>query len=253
MSQITVVISTANRKKAELCVAQILASAGMPLQVIVIENYSGRALAHVYNQGQRQALGDICVFVHDDVIIKTKNWAKRILGVFQDILIGMTGVVGSTFMDRTGFWANAGPDFLRGQISQVSNNQVRHHKYHASQLKISEVVAVDGCFFAVKTALFHDGLLFDNELFSGFHFYEVDLAMQIKFKHNKKIVVLNDFWLLHQSEGSFDDHWNKYRLRFLEKYQNKFPIYIDDAFNADYISKQEQSFNKFCKNNFGTI
>ena len=79
----------------------------------------------------------------------------------------------------------------------------------------AEVVAVDGLFFAVRRSLFHR-IRFDDATFDGFHFYDLDLCMQIRKTH--RLIVTWDLLVKHLSAGRCDDSWKEAGARFLKKY-----------------------------------
>jgi hypothetical protein len=84
-----------------------------------------------------------------------------------------------------------------------------------------EVAAVDGLFFAVRASLF-ERIRFDDATFDGFHFYDLDICMQARATH--KVVVTDDIFVKHLSEGSFDQVWIRYAERFVEKYRAQLPV-----------------------------
>jgi glycosyltransferase involved in cell wall biosynthesis len=74
------------------------------LQVIEIIN-NGESLTKSYNRGLKQATNDIVVFCHDDIIIETKQWGKKLLKLFsRNSQYGVLGVAGTKYMSSSGQW-----------------------------------------------------------------------------------------------------------------------------------------------------
>jgi GT2 family glycosyltransferase len=103
----------------------------------------------------------------------------------------------------------------------------------------AEVVAVDGLFFAIRRDLF-DRIHFDDALFDGFHFYDLDISMQVRLSH--RILVTWDIVVKHYSEGSFDQRWKRYATRFVLKWSDHLPATCTDltpSVNPDSRAKGE--------------
>jgi hypothetical protein len=62
---------------------------------------------------------------------------------------------------------------------------------------------------------------FDDVLFDRFHFYDLDICMQIRKTH--RIIVTPDILVKHQSGGSFNNEWFTYAQRFARKYRTDLP------------------------------
>jgi hypothetical protein len=83
------------------------------------------------------------------------------------------------------------------------------------------VVAVDGLFFAIPKRLF-PAVRFDDKTFPGFHFYDLDICMQVRRTH--KLIVTWDIMLKHLSGGNMNMVWLEYGNKFLEKYKAELPV-----------------------------
>ncbi|MBD3346275.1 MAG: hypothetical protein GF401_14565 [Chitinivibrionales bacterium] len=179
-------------------------------------------LCSAYNRGLEYAQGDICVFMHEDVFMLHPEWGKIIESKFaQDETLGCIGVAGTQYLfaDKPG-WVAAGRPFIHGKVTHQKGEQCVLTVYSWIDGDI-EVVAVDGLFMAVRRSLF-DEIRFDDVTFNQFHFYDLDICMQIRNTH--KIIVTDAIVLKHFSGGSFDGVWKAYADKFLEKYREILPV-----------------------------
>ncbi|MBN1307635.1 MAG: glycosyltransferase [Chitinispirillaceae bacterium] len=192
-------------------------------EYIRIDNRDNRySLSAAYNEGVRRSRGGIAVFVHEDVFFMEGGWGEKLVGKFKDPTIGLVGVAGTEYLfaDEPG-WVAAGRPFIHGHvIHELENGEVYNLTVFSWEKEDIDVVAVDGLFFAVRKELFGT-VGFDETVFDGFHFYDIDLCMQIRRTH--RCIVTWDLLVKHQSGGSFDEHWKRYALRFIAKYRSELP------------------------------
>jgi glycosyltransferase involved in cell wall biosynthesis len=198
-------------------------TAGADIEYLRIDNSSNSySLAAAYNKGVEQSEGNIIVFMHDDVFFMEGNWAAVLESKFANESTGLVGVAGTQYLfaDNPG-WVVAGRPFIRGHvIHELNNGQVYTLTVFNWERPDAEVVAVDGLFFAIRKDLFTT-IRFDEQTFDGFHFYDLDICMQVRRSH--KLIVTWDLLIKHQSGGSFNDNWKKYAFRFSEKYRQELP------------------------------
>lgn len=197
---------------------------GSAFEYIRIDNRDNRySLCSAYNDGVRRAKGDILVFVHEDVFFMEANWGLALEKKFLDQTIGLVGVAGTQYLfkDVPG-WVAAGRPFIHGQVvHEINNGDVYNLTVFSWENKDTDVVAVDGLFFAIRKDLFTK-ISFDEHTFDGFHFYDLDICMQINKTH--RLIVTWDVLLKHQSGGSFDSVWKMYAAKFLAKYSDILPV-----------------------------
>jgi GT2 family glycosyltransferase len=179
-------------------------------------------ICNVYNHAVAQARGDILTFMHEDAFFMEKGWNTALEIKFADPALGLVGVAGTQFLfaEHPG-WVAAGRPFIKGKVIHETNNGASFHLTVFSWDETDrDVVAVDGLFFAVRKSLF-DRIAFDEATFDGFHFYDLDICMQIRKTH--RLIVTPEIIIKHQSAGSFDAVWKDYALRFLQKYKSELP------------------------------
>ena len=186
-------------------------------------------ICSAYNKGVDLSNGEIIVFVHEDVFFLEKGWGiilEKKMKEYSDV--GLIGVAGTQYLfsmdqylklNTVPVWIGAGVPFTRGRIVQIYNNKVLLSVFNWDKSD-SEVVAVDGLFMGIRKSIF-ELIRFDSTLFDGFHFYDLDICMQL-IKHSKCLVTW-DILLKHLSIGVTDENYIHYGLVFLNKWKNDLP------------------------------
>ncbi|MHA1975153.1 MAG: glycosyltransferase [Candidatus Hodarchaeales archaeon] len=202
---------------------------GKDIDIIEIIN-NGESLTKCYNRGLKQTKYDIVVFCHDDIIINTKNWGKKLKKQFEENPeYGIIGVAGSTEIGETGkWWEDKG--LMVGFVKHSSNGKTWESRYSGLfHDEIIETVMVDGLFFAVdKNKLKYK---FDESV-EGFHFYDVDFCFGNHINGNKVGVGFN-IKIIHKSIGETDDEWEKNRIGFIDKWKDNLPTSIKGRIICD--------------------
>ena len=225
---------------------------GESCEYIRIDNSSAEmGICEAYNRGIDKAAGDILVFVHEDVFFMEEGWGKVLQSKFSaDSSVGLIGVAGTQYLLADDLrWHIAGQPFLKGRVIHELDKGGRFILTVFSWDKTdAEVVAVDGLFFAVKKELF-SRVRFDDNTFRGFHFYDLDVCMQIRQTH--KCMVTWDILLKHLSAGKNDPSWHNAANLFAQKHQKELPVSCVDsvpvpgqrqgAFNYDLKDKVSQN------------
>jgi GT2 family glycosyltransferase len=193
------------------------------IEYLRIDNREPRTgICAVYNRAVAMAHGDIIAFMHEDAFFMEKGWDAVLAKKFSEPSIGLVGVAGTQYLfaEHPG-WVAAGRPFIRGKvIHETSDARDFHLTVFSWDDRDSDVVAVDGLFFAIRRNLF-DRIAFDETTFDGFHFYDLDICMQVRKTH--RLIVTPDIIVKHRSGGSFNATWQKYGERFLQKYSTELP------------------------------
>ncbi|MBN1130948.1 MAG: hypothetical protein JXA71_18305 [Chitinispirillaceae bacterium] len=201
-----------------------------PHEYIRLDNRGDGAtgICAAYNRGVKQARGDILLFMHEDVFCMEPGWGRVLEAKFNaDKGLGLVGVAGTQYLfaDRMS-WTAAGRPFLRGRVvHELDGGKTFVMTAFSLDKSDAEVVAVDGLFFAVRASLF-DRIRFDETTFPGFHFYDLDLSMQVRETH--RLIVTWDILVKHLSAGSPDEAWRSQGRNFLEKYRGRLPVSCTD-------------------------
>jgi len=220
-------IITCSRKELSWDIHQrnVQKTAGSETEYIRIDNRSNRYnLCSAYNEGVRRATGEILVFMHEDVFFVEGGWAQKLTEKFSEESLGLIGVAGTQYLFADNpSWVAAGRPFIKGQVIHELNQGSSYFlTVFDWQSEDTPVVAVDGLFFAIRKSLFEQ-IRFDDITFDGFHFYDLDICMQIAKSHHLKVTT--DILVKHLSGGSFDQSWKMYASRFINKYHSVLPAY----------------------------
>jgi GT2 family glycosyltransferase len=182
----------------------------------------GESLTKFYNKALKETTNDIVVFCHDDILLNTNNWGKKIVKHFSETDYGILGVAGTTHMGDSGRWWDDNTKMM-GQVRHTHEGRSWDSKYCSLfGDKVLESIVVDGLFFAIKK----DRLTktFD-ENFNGFHFYEIDFCFN-NHLNGTKVGVISNIRVTHKSIGMTNDEWENNRLQFVNKYVKKLPYNI---------------------------
>jgi protein O-GlcNAc transferase len=191
--------------------------------VEVIGIHDAKSLCEGYNRGTTMSRGDVLIFCHDDIEIVHDDFAARVLGHLQaHDLIGVAGTSRLVNSD----WRHGGPSNVHGQIIHRPPNDASFVAANMSgyiylgiglqDSTIDSIQAVDGVFIATKRAVW-EKLRFDQDTFDGFHLYDIDFSYRA-FLAGYKLAIPLDLLLIHFSTGRYDQAWQKYNLKFLEKF-----------------------------------
>ncbi len=216
---ITVVYCTKESKPQHR--EHIIKTSGIDKTIEVIEIINnGEGLTRPYNRGLQQAKYDIIVYMHNDVIIETDNWGKKILKHFEENPeYGILGLAGTTDIPESGKWWEDRSKMV-GIVNHKHEGKKWESKYSMSRgSELNDVVIVDGLFFAIHKDRIKNTF---NENFTGFHFYEVDFVFSNYLK-GVKVGVMFDVRVTHLSIGMTNEEWEKSRLQFAEIYKENLP------------------------------
>ena len=204
-------------------------------KVEVIEYVNkGEGLTKFYSKGLKEAKYDIVVFLHDDIIIETKQVASKLVKLYENNPeYGVLGVAGSKYMAESGrWWENSKK--MYGRVAHTHQGKTWLSAY-SDDLgnNVEEVVNVDGVFFSVhKKRLKVD---FDLKV-KGFHFYDVDFSFRCHLS-GVKVGVHTNIRVNHMSIGETNDEWEQNRIEFAEKFKDKLPINLKRVISDNHSLK----------------
>jgi GT2 family glycosyltransferase len=221
---ITVIFST--RKTNPNFIEQITKSSELKdVQVIEVVNNRDYSLSEVYNRLFDEAKYDICVAIHDDIILET-GWGKKLLKDFKNNPeFAILGKAGSLIMEESGiYWQKLSTHMLGHVTHQIGDKPKYLSSYSSKFEKPIEVVTIDGLFMAFnKTKVKHK---FDT-YFNGFHFYDHGFCIP-NYISGVKIGVTFSFEITHKSAGETNDEFEYNRLKFIKKYHESLPLEVEN-------------------------
>jgi hypothetical protein len=194
-----------------------------PFEYLVIDGSKGPLrYSAAYNWAKDHVKGDIVVFIYDELYFMSLNWGQALAFKFaQDPSLGMIGIAGSQYLfaDKYSLTA-AGRPFIKGRMMYHLQNGDFFAAVFSQDKGDSEVVALDGSFLAVRTELLKK-TSFDEALFGGSHFWDMDFCMQAR--KQGRIIVTPDIVVKRMSQQVFDPEWHATGRQFLQKYRNELP------------------------------
>lgn len=220
----------------------VAATIGCSHEYIRIDNTDkGLGICAAYNRGIDKSSGEICVFAHEDLFFVVPGWGGILEEKFSaDGGLGLVGVAGTQYLyDKNPAWVAAGQPYIKGKVIHQSGRESRCVlTVYSPEKEDAEVVVADGLFLAIRRSVL-DSVRFDEQTFDAFHFYDLDICMQVRRTH--RVVVTSDIMVKHFSGGSFDQSWREYGRRFVEKYRESLPASCTDTV-PDLSPEKRKSF-----------
>lgn len=186
----------------------------------IIRIPDARSMCEGYNRGVAQSRGEVLVFSHDDIEIHAADFRTRLLDHLNHF--DLIGVAGTTLLAGPALgWA--GPPNVYGQLGQYvrAKNFFEAAIFSAPARRIGNMQALDGVFFAGHRRVI-DATPFDEQIFTGFHHYDIDFTYRA-FRAGFKLGVCCDLDLIHFSAGAFGDAWKQSAERFMQKHGESLP------------------------------
>ncbi len=218
VDMISVVVST--RKIDDGFINMVKSTSGLSdIQILAYENNGELSLTQVYNKGLRDSLHDIVVFMHDDVIIKTKKWGDKLLKHYNDTEYGILGVAGTKSLGSDGvWWSNR--ESMYGRVRHTDGNKIWRSEYsYDFGNRIKDVVVVDGVFMSCAKSRIKCSF---DEAYDNFHFYDISFCFD-NFKSNVSVGVHFNIDIIHKSTGQINDKWENNRLKFINRESKNLP------------------------------
>lgn len=188
---ISVIICSRQHDITEEQRQSIETSIGLPHEIVVIDNNDNHhTIFSAYNEGVERSKYEILCFMHDDVLCHQLNWGQILCHYFEDPHIGLVGISGPLYLSSlpAPWWSVSNSCFNFQSIAQCvldTNRKDRSISRHATipeqvpALGYTDVVVCDGILLAIPKHLFRK-IRFDEDTYSGFHFYDLDISLQVK-------------------------------------------------------------------------
>lgn len=243
---ISIIICNRSKDISPILKENITETIGVEYEIISIDNSRNQYnIFQAYNKGVAKAKYPILCFMHDDILYHTINWGIKVVKHFQGSNVGMIGIAGPTYVSKFPgiWWGIAG----HNKVHSTRQNNLDTDRYDFSKQHLtennpykeneSEVVVLDGVFFCVSKKLF-DKISFD-ESFGGFHFYDIDISMQVK-QQGYKILCVFDILIEHISRPNLCKEWVYASRKFFSKWRPYLPI-ATYRYNRQEIKMMEES------------
>ena len=142
------------------------------VSVVFYPIFNATSMTAAYNNIRCVKDADYKVYLHQDLMITDKDFLIKMVKAFEsDIDLGMIGVVGCEKMPDNGIWWEGK---IIGQFTDNHTGVLHEYHYHESD-KVQLVEALDGCIMCTQT-----DIPWDEELFDGWHFYDVSQCFRYR-------------------------------------------------------------------------
>jgi hypothetical protein len=226
-------------------VSHVKETAGVAdLAVEFIVNKNQYSLPEAYNKVWKKVKEDgrgdgVLVFCHNDIIFKTKDWGKILLGMFNGSQFDILGIAGTTQLNAHGCWWLKPENELPLSEDKMNRARMFGRVWHCNALGrewesvysekivgVKPVVTIDGLFIAVngKTLGEKEEQMFD-ERFKGFHFYDISFCFR-NYLEGFDIGVIDRIKVMHKSVGETNSEWELNREQFCQMYKDELPASI---------------------------
>lgn len=205
--------------ESKFYIQQLNKPAGFEIEFIKVEEAT--SLAKAYNLGMNSSDAKYKVFIHQDVFIVNKNFLYDILNLFNTSeAIGMIGVAGCKCIPKSGIWWET--DQTYGKVADSHTGVMQLLSFKEVSCDYEEVTALDGLIMITQ----YD-IPWREDIFSGWHFYDISQSLEFKRKGYKVVVPRQDnLWCIHDC-GVIDLNYGyeQERLKLLQEYAEELASY----------------------------
>lgn len=221
---ISIIVCSINKELLEQLKKNVAEKIGVPFEIVAVANsVHNRSISSVYNTAAKKSNFEFLCFLHEDILIHTKDWGKKIVEHLSDSEIGLVGVSGAVYKSKyPGTWSTCDRSLYRTHSIQHFKNRSEPVVTRVNPLNetTSEVVVIDGVFMAVRKEVFEQ-FSFDDVTLTGFHGYDLDYSLQVGARY--KIVVSYQILLEHLSEGNLNKSWLESSIILHRKWYGQLP------------------------------
>ncbi|MGX9758140.1 glycosyltransferase family protein [Clostridioides difficile] len=181
------------------------------IEIMAVRN--ALSMTSAYNKIMNLTDAKYKVYLHQDTFIINKDFITDVLKIFEDIKVGMIGVVGADEVPKDGVWWNC--DKKIGKIYDSHSSRMNLQEFGSIEEHYRKIKVIDGLIMITQYDIF-----WREDVFSGWHFYDLSHSMEF-IKQGYDVVVCNQQkpWCIHDC-GIVNLHngFNENRLKFIEIY-----------------------------------
>lgn len=236
----TVITCSVNPDSAAALRTNVEATIGVPFEFMAFDNREARrGICSIYNECARNARYDLLCFVHEDVEFRTQNWGGIIARKLREPDCGVIGFAGSVskLSPLTGFGSLR--EHTRFNYYQgMPDGKVERKSINPDGLDFSPVICLDGMCLIVRRDVWERSP-FDEELFTGFHAYDIDFTIAVACNYHNYVCNLAE--VFHASIGNFSREWYENARICHEKWRSRLPMF---ASGGGFSPRQIERMNR---------
>lgn len=157
-------------------------------ELVLLDNrnktFSSAACA--LNYGANRAVGEVIVFMHQDIYLWDENFLEKYYNFLQDKPSSILGVAGVAQKDHLIYF-----DFCE------SKEKIYHGR--STNGELIQAITLDECLFAMQKTLWQK-LKFDEKTCDNWHFYGADICYNNLLNGGENLICSAD--ICHESKGS---------------------------------------------------
>lgn len=181
---------------------------GVSFEIVYRDNEENQGICSVYNQLAQETKYPYLCFLHEDVMIITRDWGKKLVEIFlSNSSIGLIGIAGCKYKSSyfSGWFSNVKELDCANYTHQYQDEVENVHLSPQDDDRLQDVVCIDGVFMCCKKEVW-EAHRFDDGFLKGFHFYDIDFSLRVARKH--QVAVTYDIELIHiTSGGDYGNNW----------------------------------------------
>ncbi|MFI0430079.1 glycosyltransferase [Mariniflexile sp. HMF6888] len=223
--KLSLIICSRKRTISKELSDNIAETIGCTYELLIIDNSQNQySIFEVYNLGIKKSNGSFLCFMHDDVLLHTKNWGTILQSIFNaNEKVGLIGIAGAKVKTKmVSPWWNCHKD-------QQVINIIQHNKNDEPEKTMTgfdegseaEVVVIDGVFMALRKSM---NIRF-SEVMVGYHNYDLNISFECK-KNGCQIMVTNQILIEHFSSGMLNKDWLSSTYKIHKMYKSILPLQV---------------------------
>lgn len=198
--------------ECQLYINHLRVPEGMAIEFVPVRG--AVSMCQGYNEGMGRTEAKYKVYIHQDTLVVNPDFISDMLKIFSDDQVGAFGVIGCRSLPASGIWW----DGLRkmGRVLHACESEsVVDTICQEFDGDYIEVEAVDGLIMVTS-----QDIAWREDLFTGWHFYEISQCKEMQRKGYKVVVPQQDsYWCIHSpKEKPLDPSYKTYQKIFLKEY-----------------------------------
>jgi hypothetical protein len=232
---VSLIICSINQERCEKLLKNISDTIGVEFETIVFDNKIEKwGICKVYNYCAKKAKYPYLCFVHEDILMGTKDWGRIIINFMNNTTdCGVIGFAGGTVVEKNflGWGYGTGNRYcnyydpgFKQKNQEYNVKALDKHYSNPNNEEFAKALTLDGLFLFVKKEVWIKSP-FDEDMFQGFHFYDADFTFGIAQKKQNYVCFQADIY--HFSGGNVDRVYCENARNFQHKWKNKLPHCIE--------------------------